>query len=337
MLSLPIRTVKTTYGTSTAELQMSLGFGAYRYVCELKFDGIAVTLHYRGGIFTLGATRGDGTQGDDISQNLKTIRSIPLRLHAQPPFPDFCEVRGEVFMKRSDFEQMNEERLLSGEKTFVNPRNSTAGTLKLQDPKLVAQRPLNFIAYYLRSPGNDLQSHSRCLAVLKEYGLPVSGQSQICTTIDEVIAYWKTWEQNRETLPFDIDGIVVKLDALAQQEQLGFIAKSPRWAVAFKFSSRQAETLIKGIHLQIGRLGTVTPVADLEPVFLAGTTVTHATLHNVEYIKKLDIRLTDHVIVEKGGDVIPKVSGVVLKKRRKKHKLLSSRGLSGMRCKVIPA
>ena len=295
----------------------TLGIGAYRYVCELKFDGVAVTLHYHRGILTLGATRGDGMQGDDISQNLKTIRSIPLRLHAQSSVPDFCEVRGEIFMKRSDFEHMNEERLLSGEKTFMNPRNSTAGTLKLQDPKLVAQRPLNFFAYYLRCPGIDLQSHSRCLAVLEEYGLPVNKQSKICTTIDEVIAYWKTWEQNRDTLPFDIDGIVVKLDALAQQEQLGSIAKSPRWAAAFKFSSRQAETILHEIHLQIGRLGTVTPVADLEPVFLGGTTVTHATLHNAEYIKKLDIRLTDHVIVEKGGDVIPKVSSVVLEKRRK--------------------
>ena len=288
----------------------------YQFVCELKFDGIAISLRYENGIFVQGATRGDGMQGDDITQNLKTIRSIPLRLRFLRNGPRNLEARGEVFMKRMDFQRMNEERQLAGEKTFVNPRNSAAGTLKLQDPKIVAQRPLNFVSYFLRTDDIELTSQDGNLQLLRSLGFPASEYKKICRSIDDVVAFWKEWESRRDELPFDIDGVVVKVNSLQQQEQLGAVAKSPRWAVAFKFASRQAETQLRAIRLQVGRLGTITPVAELEPVFLGGSTVSRATLHNEEYIRDLDIRLNDIVVVEKGGDVIPKVSGVKVDKRQ---------------------
>ena len=219
-------------------------------------------------------------------------------------------------MKRIDFQRMNEERHLAGEKTFVNPRNSAAGTLKLQDSKVVAQRPLNFISYFLRTAEIELKSQYENLQLLRILGFPSSEHTKICRSIDEVIEYWKEWEHRRDELPFDIDGVVVKVNSLQQQEHLGAVAKSPRWAVAFKFASRQAETRLKTIRLQVGRLGTITPVAELEPVFLGGGPVSRATLHNEEYIRELDIRPSDIVIVEKGGDVIPKVSGVKIEKRQ---------------------
>ena len=293
-----------------------LGEQPFRYVCELKFDGVAVSLLFRDGVFVRGATRGDGTQGDEITQNLKTIRSIPLRLMGKKKGMDEFEVRGEVYMKRADFRRMNEERELAGEKTFINPRNSAAGTLKLQDPKIVAGRPLNFVAYYLRSEAVSLTSHRENLKILREVGFPVSEHTRVCKNMNGVIEYWKEWERRRDSLPYDIDGVVVKVDSLPQQERLGTIAKSPRWAIAFKFAARQERTILKEIKLQVGRIGTITPVADLEPVFVGGSTVSRATLHNEDYIKELDIRPGDTVVVEKGGDVIPKVSSVVLEKRR---------------------
>ncbi|GJQ21203.1 MAG: DNA ligase [Bacteroidia bacterium] len=296
-------------------IRSALG-GPYRYVCELKVDGVAVSLLYRDGVLVRGATRGDGTQGDDITVNIRTIRSVPLRLRTTRNGIRNAEVRGEVFMTREDFQRMNREREAAGERTFVNPRNSTAGTLKLQDSALVARRPLQFIAYYLRADGNVLKSHYENLGILKDLGFRVSEHTRLCGNVDEVVQYWKEWESRREELPYDIDGVVVKIDALAQQEELGAIAKSPRWAIAFKFAARRQETVLRSIILQVGRVGTVTPVADLEPVFVGGTTVSRATLHNEDYIRDLDIRPGDVVVVEKGGDVIPKVSGVVLEKRK---------------------
>lgn len=289
----------------------------YSYVCELKFDGVSLSLRYSGGVLSLGATRGDGNQGDDITNNVRTIRSIPLRIgKAHGALKDF-EVRGEVVMFRKDFQRMNEGRDLSGEKVFVNPRNLTAGTLKLQDPRIVATRPLRFFAYYLKAEGSELSSHSRNLETLRAMGFPVDDHAKLCRDAEEVIEFWKKSEAKRDQLPFDIDGVVVKVDSLRQQETLGAIAKSPRWAIAFKFASRKAETTLKDIRLQVGRVGTITPVADLEPVFLGGTTVGRASLYNEEYIRELDIRIGDTVVVEKGGDVIPKVTGVIGEKRPK--------------------
>jgi len=288
------------------------------YVAELKFDGVAIALIYRDGILIQGATRGDGFQGDDITNNLRTIRSLPLRLRLEERSLQGIQVRGEVFMHKGEFEQMNRQRAAEGEKTFINPRNATAGTLKLQDPKLVAERPIKMVAYGLIAPQAKLKSHFENLEILRRLGLPVSEHIDKCKTIDEVIEFWKDWEDRRESLPYDIDGIVVKVDSLEQQEALGSIARSPRWAMAFKFASRKSETKLKGIMLQVGRVGTITPVAELEPVFLGGTTVSRATLHNSDYIRELDLRVGDTVVVEKGGDVIPKVSARIETKRPKR-------------------
>lgn len=294
-----------------------LGKSAPRYTAELKFDGVAIALKYRNGVLAQGATRGDGTQGDDITQNLKTIRSLPLRVRATDAALLDIEVRGEAFMHNADFAAMNKQRESAGEKLFINPRNSTAGTLKLQDSKIVATRPIKIFAYSLFAPDAKLESHSSNLELLRKLGFPVNEHSRVCTTIDQVIAFWQEWEQRRDSLPYDIDGVVVKVDSLAHQQQLGSIAKSPRWAIAFKFTSRKAETVLNDILLQVGRVGTITPVADLQPVFVGGTTVSRASLYNMDYINELDLRIGDTVIVEKGGDVIPKVSEVVREKRPK--------------------
>jgi DNA ligase (NAD+) len=218
-------------------------------------------------------------------------------------------------MFRRDFDAMNAQRSAAGEKTFVNPRNATAGTLKMQDSREVSLRPIQIFAYALFAGGRRLTRHSSNLEILRQLGFPVNAMSRTCASIEEVLRFWKGWEDKRESLPYDIDGVVVKVDSIRQQEVLGTIAKSPRWAVAFKFASRKGETPLTGITLQVGRTGTITPVAELAPVFVGGTTVSRATLHNIDYITELDLRVGDTVIVEKGGDVIPKVSGVVRAKR----------------------
>jgi DNA ligase (NAD+) len=292
-----------------------LGADPVVYVTELKFDGVALTLEYRDGAFTRGATRGDGTQGDDITGNLRTVRSIPLRLRGRAP--GRIEVRGEAFMHRDDFERMNRQRTEAGEKAFINPRNATAGTLKLQDPKEVARRHLRFSAYAMLAAEGTLTTHFDSLERLRRLGIPVSPIVARATTVREIIDFWRRWEERRDSLPYDIDGIVIKVDALAQQRRLGAIAKSPRWALAAKFASRKARTRLTAIQIQVGRVGTLTPVAELEPVFLGGTTVSRATLHNSEYIASLDLRVGDTVILEKGGDVIPKVTGIVPEERPK--------------------
>jgi DNA ligase (NAD+) len=292
-----------------------LGGETPAYVAELKFDGVAITLRYRGGALLSGATRGDGIQGDDISNNLKTIRSIPLHLRKVPSGAGAMEIRGEVLMYRKDFDQMNAQRNAAGERVFINPRNATAGTLKLQDPAEVARRKMHFFAYALYAPDLTLATHWESLQALRSLGLPVNELAKRCKNIDAAIAFWQHWEEKRDTLPYDIDGVVVKVDSFHQQQTLGTIAKSPRWAIAFKFASRKAETTLRAILLQVGRTGAITPVADLEPVFIGGTTVSRATLHNVDYIKDLDLRVGDTVVVEKGGDVIPKVSASIVEKR----------------------
>ncbi|MBI5472404.1 MAG: NAD-dependent DNA ligase LigA [Ignavibacteriae bacterium] len=294
-----------------------LGKEAPRYVAELKFDGVAISLKYRDGVFVQGATRGDGMQGDDITTNLKTIRSLPLRLRKPDARFRDIEVRGEAFMHKEDFAAMNRQREIAGEKLFINPRNSTAGTLKLQDSRVVATRPIKMFSYQLIAPNAKLESHSKNVEILRSLGLPVSKQWRLCRTIDEVIEFWKEWEAKRDSLPFDIDGTVIKVDSRAHQEKLGSIAKSPRWAIAFKFASRKAETVLNDIILQVGRVGTITPVADLQPVFVGGTTVSRASLYNMDYINDLGLCVGDTVIVEKGGDVIPKITGIIAEKRPK--------------------
>lgn len=295
-----------------------LGHAKYRYVAELKIDGVAISLLYRNGIFVRGATRGDGIQGDDITQNLRTIRTIPLKANAGRGLPSNFEVRGEIYMTKQDFEAMNRRQIELGEKAFVNARNSTSGTLKLQDPKTVAQRRLRMFSYFLRSTDMQTKSHSENLQLLKKLGFAVNDHATVCPTIRDVRRFCDRWQQQRPTLDYEIDGVVVKVDAIAQQNELGAVAKSPRWAIAYKFPAQQVETLLHGITLQVGRVGTITPVAELEPVFVGNSTVSRATLHNEDYIRDLDIRIGDTVIVEKGGDVIPKVSAVNKKKRPKR-------------------
>lgn len=292
-----------------------LGTAAPVYVAELKIDGVAITLRYRNGLFTQGATRGDGVQGDDITNNLRTVRSLPLRLRTHGKAFDDIVVRGEAYMSREGFAALNRQRAAAEEKTFINPRNAAAGTLKLQDPSIVAERPIQCFMYALYAPGARLRTHSENLEHLRTFGFPVNPHARRCTSVDDIIAFWQHWEEHRDELPYDIDGVVIKVDALAQQEELGTIAKSPRWAIAFKFRARKEETVLQGITLQVGRTGAVTPVAELAPVFVGGSTVSRATLHNVDYITELDLRVGDTVIVEKGGDVIPKVSGVVRERR----------------------
>jgi len=288
------------------------------YVGELKFDGVAVTLHYENGVLVLGATRGDGTQGDDITNNLRTIRSIPLQLRMIGSSYDKLEVRGEVLMFKEDFFALNKYREENGQKLFANPRNAAAGTLKMQDSKIVAERKLRFFAYQLLGESVESTSHYDRLHMLLDLGLPVHKKFKRTESIDEIITFCRDVESERDDLPYEIDGVVVKVDSLELQDKLGTIAKSPRWATAYKFTSRKAETKLNDVVLQVGRIGTITPVAELEPVLLGGTTVKRATLHNADEIERLDVRVGDTVIVEKGGDVIPKITGVIKDKRPKR-------------------
>lgn len=288
------------------------------YFTELKFDGVAISIFYENNTYSLAVTRGDGIVGDDVTLNIKTIKNLPLRtievIFEGKPIKNF-EIRGEVYLNVSDFLRINEERVVNGEKPFANPRNLASGTLKLLDPRQVAKRPLRLVAYYLDTDDVRLVSHSKNIDLMKEMGLPVSKYSRLCFNLDEVFQFIEEWKEKRHTLPFQIDGIVIKVNSLEQQARLGTIARSPRWAIAYKYEAGKATTILKNIILQVGRTGIVTPVAELEPVFLAGSTISRATLHNADYIKELDLRIGDTVILEKGGEVIPKVVGVVLEKR----------------------
>jgi DNA ligase (NAD+) len=288
------------------------------YIVELKIDGASVSVNYVDGELKTAATRGDGTIGEEITTNVKTMRSIPLRLRKDVSdsykLNDF-EVRGEIFMNIDEFEKLNKERSANGEKLFANPRNSAAGTLKMQDPKIVAKRPLNNFIYSLISPEDNLETHQKNMDVLKKLGFRVNPNYKKCKSIKEVIKVCKEFESLRDKLEYEIDGAVVKVNSIKQQAMLGNIAKSPRWAVAFKFKAKQAFTVINKIVWQVGRTGAVTPVAELEPVLLAGSTISRTTLHNFDEIERKDIRVRDKVVIEKGGDVIPKVVSVVLAER----------------------
>lgn len=317
--SVPMLSLSNSYNFNDLEdfhtrIKNILGNENFEYICELKFDGLAVSLIYENGNFITGATRGDGLTGDDVTQNLRTIKSIPLIVNSKK-IKNF-EVRGEVFIKKEDFEKINREQEIRGEKLFANPRNTAAGTLKLKDSKEVSSRPLNIYAYYLRTEDINLSSHYENLKILEELKFPVNKYYRKVSGIGSVKKYIDEIEEIRDTLPYEIDGIVVKLNSLVHQEIAGYTAKSPRWAIAYKFKAKQKTTIIKSITLQVGRVGTITPVAELEPVNLAGSTISRATLHNFDEIKRKDIREGDTVVIEKGGDVIPKVVEVVLEKRK---------------------
>lgn len=300
-------------------VQSLLNGQKYEYVCELKFDGLAVSLTYENGAFTRGATRGDGIRGDNVTNNLKTIKSIPLSINSDV-YKNF-EVRGEVFIKKDDFLSINSGQSNRGGKLFLNARNTAAGTMKLKDSRVVASRPLNIFVYSMRSAElfNEakLNSHFENLTILKELKFPVNGFSRIAGTIDEVKNFCDEIEEIRDTLLYEIDGVVIKVNSLSQQESIGNSAKSPRWAIAYKFKAKEKTTRLNSITLQVGRTGIITPVAELEPVFLAGSTISRATLHNFDEIRRKDIRVGDFVKIEKGGDVIPKILEVLLDKRQK--------------------
>ena len=286
------------------------------YVCELKFDGLSISIRYEMGRFVQAITRGDGTQGDDVTNNVKTIRSIPHELK-EKDYPDFFEVRGEIFMHRAAFLRLNKNRFDQGEMTFANPRNFAAGTIKLQDSSLVAQRPLDCYFYFLYTENRNklFKTHSESLEALKEWGFPVNDHFAACKNIEEVLKFISYWDENRNSLSFDIDGIVIKVNNYIQQEDLGFTAKSPRWAISYKFKAEKVQTTLKKVTYQVGRTGAVTPVANLKPVLLAGTTVKRATLHNANEIKRLDLHEQDTVFIEKGGEIIPKIIAVDFTKR----------------------
>ncbi len=286
----------------------------FTYVCELKFDGVSISLRYESGQLSKAVTRGDGAQGDDVTENVKTIRSIPLKL-GKGDYPDFFEIRGEIYMPKSRFLEMNERREQQGEKIFANPRNATAGSLKLIHSSAVAQRPLDCFLYYLMADNLPGSSHFENMQKAAQWGFRVPDTMQRAKNIDTVLEYIHHWETARHELPYEIDGIVVKVDELELQEKLGFTAKSPRWAISYKYKAEQAVTQLKSVDFQVGRTGAVTPVANLEPVFLAGTTVKRASLHNQDIIKKLGLHHGDTVFVEKGGEIIPKITAVDESKR----------------------
>lgn len=283
------------------------------YVCELKFDGLSIGLTYEYGVLKQAVTRGDGIRGDDVTNNVRTIKSIPLRL--RDGAPDELEIRGEIFMTLSGFNALNEEREEIGEAPFANPRNAASGSLKMQDPAQVAQRPLDCLLYYLPGTFDTINTHFEGLKFAQSLGLKVSADARVCKSLDEIYEFINEWSTRRENLDYETDGIVIKVNSLAQQKQLGYTAKSPRWAIAYKFKAEQAETPLLSIDYQVGRTGAVTPVANLKPVQLAGTVVKRASLHNADIIHNLDVRLGDFVFVEKGGEIIPKIVGVNLSKR----------------------
>jgi DNA ligase (NAD+) len=278
------------------------------YVCELKYDGVSISLTYRNGSLVRAVTRGDGEQGDDVTTNVKTIRTIPLKLRGD--FPQEFELRGEIYLPKAEFVKLNAQRAENGEEPFANPRNSAAGSLKIQNSKEVAKRRLNFILYSLLGKDLPFNNHYDNLLKAKEWGFSIPVYLAKCQSIDEIMEFITGWEKERMTLPFEIDGVVIKVNDYSQQDELGSTAKSPRWAIAYKYKAERVVTRLNKVTYQVGRTGAVTPVANLAPVLLAGTIVKRATLHNADIIESLDIREDDVVYVEKGGEIIPKIVGV---------------------------
>jgi DNA ligase (NAD+) len=341
MLSIRTETDTTEGGARAfdARVRRELGLGdgdaAVDYACELKFDGLAISLRYEHGVLVQAATRGDGETGEDVTQNIRTIGAIPLRL-AGVDAP-VLEVRGEVYMRRDDFERLNERQREKGEKTFVNPRNAAAGAVRQLDPAVARQRPLSFFAYGVGEVRGWAQpaTHHATLDALAAMGVPVEGHRRVVAGADGLVAFHRDVAAERDALPFDIDGVVYKVDRLDLQRTLGFVTREPRWAVAHKYPAQEQMTLLRGIEVQVGRTGKLTPVAKLEPVFVGGTTVSNATLHNEDEARRKDVRVGDTVIVRRAGDVIPEVVGVVLERRPEQvGPAFDMHALLGGRCPV---
>ena len=294
-------------------IQRILGDAEVEFTCELKYDGASISITYEEGQLVKAVTRGDGFQGDEVTTNIKTIRSVPLKLKGDYP-PKF-DIRGEIILPLDGFAKMNEERVAEGEDPYMNPRNTASGSLKLQDSAAVAQRPLDCLLYGIVGPNTGITSQFQMLDKARNWGFKVPTIAQLCKTTDEVMAFIDHWDVHRHDLPYETDGVVIKVNSVQQQDELGYTAKSPRWAMAYKFKAEQVSTILNEITYQVGRTGAITPVANLEPVLLAGTTVKRASLHNADQIEKLDIREGDTVFVEKGGEIIPKIIGVDFSKR----------------------
>lgn len=287
--------------------------GEVNYTCELKYDGASINLTYENGELLKAVTRGDGIQGDNVTTNVKTIKSVPLKLKGD--FPAKFDIRGEIVLPYEGFEQMNKERIAQGEEPYANPRNTASGSLKLQDSSETAKRPLDCLLYSIQGERLGITTQYENLEKAREWGFKVPVESKMVNSIDEVLKFVNYWDKHRHDLPYETDGVVIKVNNLQQQEELGYTAKAPRWAMAYKFKAEQVFTILNEITYQVGRTGAITPVANLEPVQLAGTTVKRASLHNADQIEKLDVRIEDTVFVEKGGEIIPKIVGVDLLKR----------------------
>ena len=295
----------------------------YRYVAELKLDGLSMAVHYRNGILSQAITRGDGEVGEEVTENARTIRSIPLKIHGEAAAA--FEVRGEVVMPSSAFEKLNRERQEKGLSLYANPRNSAAGSLRVLEPSITASRKLDYYAYFYLENGNyAAPAHSEALKKLKSLGFRVNRDYRECDTIDELLEFIRAWETRRDSLPYEIDGVVAKVDSIDQQRKLGWTAKAPRWAIAFKYPARQAETVLKNIRVQVGRTGVLTPVAELEPVAVSGVIVANATLHNEDEIARLDLAIGDSIVIERSGDVIPKVIRVKAHGKNRRHFVMPS-------------
>lgn len=309
----PMYSLSNSYSKEEIEqwetrIQKVLGDQEVTYTCELKYDGASISLTYKNGVLLHGVTRGDGTQGDDVTQNLKTIPTIPLKLRGD--YPDFFEIRGEIILPIKGFQAMNEERVKAGEDPYMNPRNTASGSLKTQDSALVAKRPLECFLYALAGENLKIKSQIEGLKQARLWGFKVPETAIEAKNLNEVFDYLDHWEKKRNELPYEIDGVVIKVNSFDQQSELGFTAKAPRWAIAYKFQAEEATTKLISVNYQIGRTGAVTPVANLEAVLLSGTTVKRASLHNADQIQKLELRIGDAVLVQKGGEIIPKIVGV---------------------------
>lgn len=332
MLSLGNTYSKEELTDFDGRVKKGLGSDDYEYICELKFDGVAISLKYENGILDRGITRGDGTKGDDITPNVKTIRSIPLKVLGDN-YPESFEVRGEVFMPKSQFIKLNEDVRLENEQReaegkspitlYANARNTTSGSLKMQDSAVVASRKLDCYLYSYLDDSNTFDTHEGSLHFLEQSGFNVSPTYKKCKSIEEVLDYINHWDQERHQLSVETDGIVIKVNSMSHQSELGFTAKNPRWAISYKFKAESAVTTLNNITYQVGRTGAITPVAELEPVLLAGTTVKRASLHNANEIERLDVRVGDSVNVEKGGEIIPKITSVDLGSRKTSAKVVN--------------